>query len=68
MAENFLELSCTTENAPGLQCSPSKRARLKTCLKEFDGRTPKLVRLDNEDEGLADPRDTQRTMATPGNP
>ena len=51
MAENFLDLSCTTEHAPGLQCSPSKRARLKDCLEEFDGRTPKLVRLDNEDEG-----------------
>ena len=51
LAENFLEPSCTTEHAPGLQCSPSKRGHLKGCLEELDGRTPKLVRLDNEDEG-----------------
>ena len=41
-----IELLCTTE-----ECSPSKRAHPKGCLEELDGRTPKLVRLDNEDEG-----------------
>ena len=51
MAENFLEPSCTTEHAPGLQCLPSKRARPKGCLEELDGCTPKVVRLDNEDKG-----------------
>ena len=38
-------------HAPGLQCLPSKYARPKSCLEELDGCTPKLVRLDNEDEG-----------------
>ena len=41
-------LSCV---APGLQCLPSKCAHRKGCLEELDECTPKLVRLDNENEG-----------------
>ena len=54
MAENFLEPSYNVRHQSVL-------VRRAACLEELDGRTPKLVRLDNEDEGtqsLADPRDT----------
>ena len=57
MAENFLEPSCITEHAPGLQCSPSKLARPKGCLEELDGCTRYPYQIQEI-----------RTTATPGNP